>query len=122
MTDIIFVRGLEARGIIGIEPWERKKKQTIRLDIEMACDARLAAEEDDIEKTVNYRAVSKAVLSHIEENPYLLVETLAERLTAMIRADFNVSWVRLCVSKPGAVRFSEDVGIIVERGTRERDR
>ena len=118
MRDTIYVRGLEARGIIGIEKWEQKKRQTVRVDIEMACDASLAAENDDIEKTVNYRAVSKAILKHIEEQPHLLVETLAERLGEMIRRDFGVTWLRLRVSKPGAVRFSEDVGIEIVRGSR----
>ena len=119
MMDIIFVRGLEARGIIGIEEWERKKSQTIRIDLEMACDVRLAAASDDIEHTVNYKGVSKAVLKHVEESKYLLVETLAERLAAMIRQEYGVPWVKVRVSKPGAVRFSEEVGVVVERGSRE---
>ncbi len=119
MRDIIFVEGLEARGIIGIQDWERKKPQTIRIDLEMACDAAAAAENEDLDKSVNYRAVSKAVLAHIEESSYYLVETLAERLAQLIRRDFGVAWVRLRVSKPGAVRFSENVGILIERGSRE---
>ena len=118
MRDIIFVEGLEARGIIGIQDWERKKPQTIRIDIEMACDAAAAAENEDLDKSVNYRAVSKAVLAHIEGSSYYLVETLAERLAELIRRDFGVAWVRLQVSKPGAVRFSENVGIRIERGSR----
>ena len=119
MKDTIFVRGLEARGIIGIEDWERRKPQTIRIDVDLACDVRLAAADDDIGKTVNYRAVSKAILAHIEANAYYLVETLAERLAAMIRRDYDVSWVRLRISKPGAVRFSDEVGVVIERGDRE---
>lgn len=118
MRDTIILEGLEARGIIGIEDWERKKPQTIRVDVEMACDAGPAAAEDDIEKTVNYRAVAKAILEHIDHSSYFLVETLAVRLVDMIRADHGVAWVRLKVSKPGAVRFSENVGIVVERGDR----
>ena len=119
MSDTIFLRGLEVRGIIGIQDWERKKPQTIRVDLEMACDAAAAAADDDIEKAVNYRAVSKAVMGHIESSAYHLVETLAERIAELIRRDFGVSWVRVRISKPGAVRFSEDVGVEIERGRRD---
>ncbi len=118
MSDTVFIRGLEARGIIGVNDWEREKPQTIRIDIDMAADIRAAAENDDIEKTVNYRAVSKAVLAHIEGSSYQLVETLAERLAAMILAEHGTPWVRVRVSKPGAVRFSDEVGVEIERGAR----
>ena len=119
MRDIVFLEGLEARGIIGVEEWERTKAQTIRIDLEMACDAAAAARDEDLTLSVNYRAVAKAILAHIDENAYLLVETLAERLAEMIRRDFGVSWLRLTVSKPGAVRFSENVGVVIERGSRD---
>jgi len=119
MRDTVFIQGLEARGIIGIEDWERKKLQTIRVDVEMAWDAAAPAVDDDIEKTLNYRSVAKAVLKHIDDHQYQLVETLADRLAAEIMETFHVPWIRLLVSKPGAVRFSESVGVEVVRGRRE---
>ena len=118
MSDIVFIRGLEARGIIGVNDWEREKPQTIRIDIDMSCDTRAAAENDDLDKTVNYRGVAKAVLRHIEESAHLLVETLADRIATMILEDHGVAWTRVRVSKPGAVRFSDEVGVEIERGTR----
>jgi dihydroneopterin aldolase len=122
MQDTVFIEGLEARAIIGIHEWEREKPQTIRFDLEMACDASQAAADEDIEKTINYRSVAKAILAHVEENPYYLVETLAHRLAEMIMKDHGVPWIRLRVSKPGAVRFSENVGIEVVRGSRSSGR
>ena len=118
MRDTIFLRGLEARGIIGIEDWERKKPQTIRVTVEMACDADAAAAEDDIEKALNYKVIAKQILRHIEQSSYFLIETLAVRLAEMIQRDYGVTWLRLRVSKPGAVRFSENVGIEIVRGNR----
>jgi len=118
MKDTIFLTGLEARGIIGVQAWERKKPQTIRVSLEMACDAGPAAADDDFEKALDYRAVAKRILEHVEKSSYHLVETLAVRLAEMIRAEFGVTWIRLRVSKPGAVRFSENVGIEVVRGER----
>ena len=118
MQDTVFVRDLEVRAIIGIHDWERENLQTILIDLDMACDASAAAAEEDIEKAVNYRSVAKAVLKHTEEGRYYLVETLAVRLAELIRGEFGVPWVRVRVRKPGAVRFSREVGIEIERGAR----
>ncbi len=118
MSDTIFLEGLEVRGIIGLEAWEREKPQTIRIDLEMACDAAAAATNDDIAETINYRAVAKAIFRYVEENQPLLLETLAHRLAEMIRREHGVRWIRLRASKPGAIRFSENVGVEVVRGDR----
>ena len=119
MQDTVFIRDLEVRAIIGIEDWERKKPQPILIDIEMACDAAKAAVDDDIEHAVNYRSVAKATERLTIDGAFFLVETLAERIAAMVRTDFGVSWTRVSVRKPGAVRFSREVGVTVERGSRE---
>ncbi|MDF1701186.1 MAG: dihydroneopterin aldolase [Planctomycetota bacterium] len=116
--DTVFIRDLEVRAIIGIEDWERKKLQPILIDLDMACDARRAAEEDDIAQAVNYRSVAKAAEKLTIDGAFQLVETLAERLAAMVRTEFGVSWVRVRVRKPGAVRFSREVGVEIERGSR----
>ena len=119
MYDTVFVRDLETRTIIGINDWEREKRQPVLIDVDIACDAAVAAENDDIEKAVNYRSVAKAVRKHAEESSYFLVETLAERLAEIVRRDFGAPWVRIRVRKPGAVRFSREVGVEIERGSRD---
>jgi dihydroneopterin aldolase len=118
MQDTVFVRDLEIRAIIGINDWERRELQTILIDLDMACDARAAAAGEDIDKAVNYRSVSKAVMALTLEGKFFLVETLAERIAGLIREEFGVPWVRVRVRKPGAVRFSREVGIEIERGSR----
>ena len=119
MRDTVFVRDLEARAIIGINDWEREKRQTLMIDLDLACDAASAAHEDDIAKAVNYRSVAKAVLAHVESSSYFLVETLAERIAEILQRDFGAPWVRVRVRKPGAVRFSSEVGVEIERGARD---
>ncbi len=52
------------------------------------------------------------------ESSFGLVETLAERCAAIVREEFGVAWVRLKLSKPGAVRGSRAVGVRIERGVR----
>ena len=114
--DIIFLGGLEITTIIGIYDWERETKQTIVLDIEMAYDIQKAAKSDSIEDTLDYKAVSKKIISFVEESEYFLVEKLAEEITQLILNHFNISWVKLTLNKKGAIRGASDVGIIIERG------
>jgi dihydroneopterin aldolase len=118
MRDTVFVTGLEARAIVGVNDWERTERQSVRVDLEMACDASRAAAQDDIDLAINYRSVAKAVLAFVEGSSFFLVETLAERIAALVREEFGVPWVKVRVAKPGAVRFSEEVGVEVVRGQR----
>jgi 7,8-dihydroneopterin aldolase/epimerase/oxygenase len=120
--DKIFIRGLKTEAIIGIFDWERQIKQTVILDIEMSTDVRKAARSDSIEDTMNYKKVAKRVLTFVEDSAFHLVETLAERTAMLILDEFAVAEVRIALSKPGAVRSSRDVGIILERGQADLER
>ncbi|MCH9699454.1 MAG: dihydroneopterin aldolase [Gammaproteobacteria bacterium] len=114
--DIIFLRGLEVETTIGIYDWERKIKQVVLIDLEMATDIRKAAASDDITDTIDYKTVSKKMIAFIENSQFLLVETLAEKLADLILETSGTSWLRLCVNKKGAIRGALDVGVIIERG------
>lgn len=114
--DIIYLNDLRIETVIGIFGWERKIRQTISLDLEMATDIRKAAASDHIDDTLDYKAVSKRLISFVEESEFQLVETLAERCAEIILNEFNVPWVRLRLNKPGAIRGARDVGILIERG------
>jgi len=116
--DIVYIRDLRIETIIGIYDWERQVRQTVSIDLEMASDIRKAAETDDIEYALNYKAVSKRLIAYVENRNALLVETLAEEIAKIIREEFNVPWLRLRLSKPGAVRGARDVGLIIERGVK----
>jgi dihydroneopterin aldolase len=113
--DKIFIHALKTEAIIGIFDWERQVKQTVVLDIEFSADIRKAAASDSIDDTLNYKAVAKRVLAFVEESSFHLVETLAEHVAMLILEDFAVSWVSLVLSKPGAIRNSRDVGVMLER-------
>ncbi len=117
--DIIYLKDLRIDTTIGIYEWERRMKQTIILDLEMATDIRQAASSDNIEDTLNYKAVAKRLMSYVGESEFELVETLAEKITEIILNEFNVAWVRLSLNKKGAVRGVRDVGVIIERGSKD---
>lgn len=116
--DIVFINDLRIETIIGIYDWEREVKQTVSVDLEMAHDIRQAASTDDIQYALNYKAVGKRIIQFVESSEFLLVETMAEQIAAIVREEFGVPWLRLRLSKPGALRGSKDVGILIERGER----
>ena len=116
--DIVYIRDLRIETIIGIYDWERQVRQTVSLDLEMASDIRQAAATDDIQYALNYKEVSKRLIAYVENRNALLVETLAEEIAKIIREEFDVPWLRLRLSKPGAVRGARDVGLIIERGVK----
>jgi dihydroneopterin aldolase len=114
--DIVFIRELQIETVIGIYDWERKIRQTISLDIEMAADIQQAAKSDNIDDTLSYKTVAKRLIEFVEASEYELVEALAEKICSIIIEEFAVPWVKLSLSKPGAVRGSKAVGVIIERG------
>ena len=114
--DIVFIEDLRVDTVIGIYDWERKIRQTVSLDIEMATDIAKAAKTDNIDDTLSYKSVAKRLIEFISASEYELVEALAEQICAIIRDEFDVPWVRLTLHKPGAVRGSKSVGVRIERG------
>jgi len=113
--DIIYLHDLRIETIIGIYDWERRLRQTVILDIDMAADIRHAAATDSIDDTLNYKAVAKRLIAFVGGSEFQLVETLAERVAGIVLREFQVSWVRVRINKQGAVRGARDVGVIIER-------
>ena len=113
--DKIFLRQLEVDTVIGIWEWERRIKQTVTIDLEMATDAGDAAIRDDISTTLNYRDVAKRVIAFVGESEFQLVEALADALAGVIIREFDVPWIKLSVGKPGAISGARTVGITIER-------
>ncbi|MCB1855043.1 MAG: dihydroneopterin aldolase [Halieaceae bacterium] len=118
--DTVYIRGLRAATVIGVYHWERSIRQEVVLDLELAADIRRAADGDRIEDALDYAAISARLLSYIEGSDCRLIETLAERLAAILREEFAVPWLRLRLAKPGAVAQAAEVGVVLERGERSR--
>lgn len=116
--DKIFLNELKIDTVIGLWEWERRIRQTVVVDLEMSADIAKAAATDDVADTLNYKSVAKRVQEFVSESSFKLVETLAEHIAAIIRDEFDVAWVLVRVNKPGAIRGSRDVGVVIERGER----
>lgn len=116
--DSVFIEGLEVDTVIGAYDWEREIRQCLRLDFDFAWDNRPAAASDDLALALDYAKVSEAVQAFASQARFELVETFAERLAARLMSEFGIRWLRLRVTKPGAVPAARGVGVEIERGCR----
>ncbi len=116
--DTVYIRGLQIDTVIGVNDWERDIRQTVVLDLEMAVDVVAPGASDDIGDTLDYFAVSTRLTQLVQSSEFLLIEALAEAVSSTVMREFAVPWLRLRVSKPGAISNASDVGVIIERGER----
>jgi len=115
-VDRIIIKDLLLRGIVGINEDERINRQDILINVVMWADTSPAAGSDDIVDAVNYRTVTKAIITHVEGGQPMLVERLVQEIADIcLDADERVAEVEVTVEKPGALRFARSVGITIRR-------
>jgi dihydroneopterin aldolase len=117
--DIVYVRGLEVKTVIGVYDWEREIKQPIVVDLDMGTDFADAAKTDDHRHVVDYKVVCVRVTEFIEQSNLQLLEAMAEEIAKLVRTEFSVQWVRVRVGKPAAITGAKEVGVVIERGARQ---
>lgn len=118
MGDTVFLRGLRADAVIGVHDWERRIRQELVVDLELATDVRAAAAHDRLADALDYDAVARRVTALVEGSSFLLIESLAEAIVALLQREFGIRWLRLRLAKPGAVANAAAVGVEIERGMR----
>ena len=117
--DIVFIEDLRIETVIGIYDWERGIRQCLTLDLQLGWDIRPAAAGDQLAAALDYAAVAARVQAFAAASCFQLVETFAERLAALLMAEFGIPWLRLRLTKPGAVPAARGgVGVEIERGCR----
>ena len=118
--DIVFIEQLSVITTIGVYDWEQTIEQKLVFDIEMGWDNRKSAKSDDVNDCLSYADISETVIAHVEGQRFALVERVAEEVADLLLSKFNSPWVRIKLSKPGAVARAANVGVIIERGTNLR--
>lgn len=118
--DIVYLHGLKCECNIGVWNWEKLVAQTLVLDIDVAADVAKVAADDNLEHAIDYQAIAERVQAYASEHRFALIETLAERLAALVLGEFNTTWVRIKVDKGQAVKGTKNVGVIIERGDKPR--
>jgi 7,8-dihydroneopterin aldolase/epimerase/oxygenase len=114
--DIVFIRDLEVKTVIGVFDWERKIRQRLIFNIELGTDISSSAKTDSLDDTLDYKAISHAIEELAEASSYQLVEALVEDVAQMVMKDFGVRWLSITLDKPGAVSCARSVGVRIERG------
>lgn len=116
MGDRLFIEGLRIDCLIGLADWERLVKQTVVLDLSLGVDVAAMAARDRVEEgDLNTRDLSKRLQEFVGESEYQLIETLAEKVAALVLEEFPVRWVELRLSKPRALRGADNVGVMIKR-------
>jgi dihydroneopterin aldolase len=115
MKDTIYIRDLRVETIIGIFGWEREVRQQISIDLDFEFDVSVPGKSDSIDDTLDYKKITKSLITFIESSEYKLIEALGEGIVDHLKSKFGIKKVKLRLSKPGALRFSKDVGIMIER-------
>jgi len=114
--DILYIRNLKVDAVVGIFSWEKRIRQPLHLDLEIAIDIRKAAATDDIQYALDYKTVSTRLTQFISQSEWHLIETLAEKIAVLLMEEFGVTWLRLKLSKPAALPAADSVGLMIERG------
>jgi len=115
MSDLIRIKDLLLRTIIGINEEERRNRQDVLINITLHTDTRAAGASDEIEDAVNYRTIAKRVIKLVEDSSSYLVEKMAAEIAAICLEDPRVEAVDVRVDKPGALRFARSVGVEIHR-------
>ncbi|KPD04431.1 bifunctional dihydroneopterin aldolase/7,8-dihydroneopterin epimerase [Moellerella wisconsensis] len=116
--DIVFIEQLSIITTIGVYDWEQTIEQKLVFDIEMGWDNKRASSSDDVEYCLDYSTVSRAIIQHVSQQRFALVERVAEEVAQLLLTQFHCPWVRIKVAKPGAVAQAAQVGVIIERGSK----
>ena len=115
LLDRIFIRDLLLRCILGINPEERVKKRDVIINITLYADLAPPSESDSIDDTVDYRGIKDTVVNLVENSSFLLIESMAGAIADSCLAHPLVQAARVCVDKPGALRFARSVAVEVFR-------
>lgn len=117
--DIVYLHGLRLETVIGVWDWERHIRQTLIVDLDMGADVSRAAASDSIDDTIDYKTVADRLIEIGKESSFALVESLAERIAGELTGALGIPWVRVRITKSGALRGAREVGVQIERGAKD---
>jgi len=107
----ICIKDLRLRTYIGINDDEIRNQQDILINVTILYPAADAVAVNEIDRALNYRTVTKALIAHVEGNRFALLERLTQELLDIVMQHPQVSYAEVEVDKPHALRFAESVSI-----------
>jgi len=111
---IINIRNLRLRTYIGFNPEEQEKQQDVVINIEIRYAVNDAALDDEVNEALNYKTVTKAVIRHVENGRFLLLERLVSDVLDICTDHDDVRTASVTIDKPHALRFADSVSLTLE--------
>lgn len=115
-TARIRVKDLRLRTYIGINEDEILNKQDVLINLTIFYKAVDAVRDNDIDTALNYRTITKAIIAHVENNRFSLLERLTQEILDLVMSRPSVEYAEVEVDKPHALRFAESVSITLAGG------
>src|SRR3954469_6211866 len=113
--DAIIIRDLRVEALIGIHRRERHVQQTLSMDLDIGLPGTQVFESDNVADTIDYEQVALRIKALASAQHYRLVETLADKIVALLISDFGAPWVKVSVAKIGILPNAKFVGVTIER-------
>jgi len=113
--DAIIIRDLRVEALIGIHRRERHVQQTLSMDLDIGLPGTQVFESDKVADTIDYEQVALRIKALASAQHYRLVETLADKIVALLISDFGAPWVKVSVAKIGILPNAKFVGVTIER-------
>lgn len=113
--DKIIIKGLKLDCIIGVNDWERNKKQPVIIDISAYTNIAKATKSDNLDNTVNYKEMYDLIVNLVKKSDFYLVEKLAEEIAKICLKNFKIKKIKVRVLKPNALVLAKSAGIEIER-------
>lgn len=107
----IRVKNLRLRTFIGIKEEEINNKQDVIINLTILYHAQAAVEENEIAYALNYRTITKAIIAHVENNKFALLERLTQELVDLVMEYKDVQYVEVEIDKPQALRYADSVSV-----------
>ena len=108
---IIRIKNLRLRAFIGIKEEEIANRQDVVINIEIRYPADTARNSEDINDALNYRTITKSIISHVENNRFSLLEKLTQDVLDIAREHHWVTYAEVEVDKVHALRYADSVSI-----------
>ena len=121
MPDTVSIRDLKVRCVIGTRPVERRRRQTVILNIALGCDLSRAGRTDNLADTINYRDLRDRIETLARDSRFFLIERLVAAVADICLSDRRVNSVSVTVDKPGALPAARSAAVTINR-SRERRR
>src|SRR4029079_17857039 len=80
MTDRVVLAGMAFQARHGVNAWEKVEAQRFEVDVELVFDVQPAGIDDDLSRTVDYRAAYATTRHVVESTTFNLIEALAEAI------------------------------------------